>query len=317
MATTTEKKRLCIHDESLNSYGFWVKTKGIDLKQFRKNPVMYYNHDRTKLPIGRWEDIEVTDDGKIFATPVFDLNDPFAKQIADKFENDFLRAASMGLKPFDFSDHKDNVKQGQTYPTLVRSKLIETSISDIPSNDGALVVFYDENENIMDLSQMNLNQILNIKPLKIEKSMKTVLLALGLAENADEAQALAAITSLQNLKADAENRLLAFETEAKNKETARIESLVNLAIKDQKITAAQKDLYLGIGADSGSAKLEQVLSGIPSLQRASTQLNLGADDTTGKTFKQLTKSELEDLKLNDKEAYIALYEKEYGEKPTL
>ena len=38
-------KEFLISDESTNSYGFAVLTSGINLERFKKNPVMYYNHN--------------------------------------------------------------------------------------------------------------------------------------------------------------------------------------------------------------------------------------------------------------------------------
>jgi len=59
-------KRIVISDESINSYGFYVKTDGIDLTAFLKNPVMLWNHNRdwhgtadAQLPIGYWKDLRV------------------------------------------------------------------------------------------------------------------------------------------------------------------------------------------------------------------------------------------------------------------
>ena len=54
-------------DESVNNYGFRLLLSGADLKQFKRNPVMFYNHDEWDPPIGRWENIRV-EDGKP-ATP--------------------------------------------------------------------------------------------------------------------------------------------------------------------------------------------------------------------------------------------------------
>ena len=314
---TQAKKRLVFSDESLNSIGTWVKTLGIDLKQFLKNSVMYYNHNKTTLPIGTWEDIEINKDtGEISGVPVFDMDDPFAKMVADKYEKGILKAASIGVRVLELSDDKKYLKPGQTLPTIIKCKLIEVSIVDIPANDNALVL-YDDNEKIIDLSLTNLNQILKIQPLKTEKSMTTLALALGLPESATEAEILAKIQSDQNAKTVLETRLDTLETEAKTKEQARIESLVNLAIQEQKITADKKELYLGIGKTSGVETLEKLISEIQPVQRASAQINLKSGDGAEKKFAELSYEEISDLKLNNKDTYIALYKEEFGEEPDL
>jgi len=39
-------KRIRISNETLNCFGTWVKTDGVDLEQFRRNPVMLWMHWR-------------------------------------------------------------------------------------------------------------------------------------------------------------------------------------------------------------------------------------------------------------------------------
>ena len=78
-------KTFILHDESVNSYGFRMLTDGVILDDFKKNPVMFYNHDDREMPIGRWEKIRI-EDGKILAEANFDQGDPRAKEIARKVE---------------------------------------------------------------------------------------------------------------------------------------------------------------------------------------------------------------------------------------
>ena len=47
-----EKNTFVISDESVNSYGYIVKTDGIDITAFERNPVMLYMHER-KTVVGR------------------------------------------------------------------------------------------------------------------------------------------------------------------------------------------------------------------------------------------------------------------------
>ncbi|MGL4908156.1 MAG: hypothetical protein ACRC3G_02380, partial [Bacteroidales bacterium] len=103
-------KRIVLSDESVNSYGFWVKTDGIDLTQFKRNPIMLWNHNRsytdstnTQLPIGKWSNIEVKD-GVLSAEPVFDLQDKFAAEIARKYEQGILSMASIGIAKIESTD---------------------------------------------------------------------------------------------------------------------------------------------------------------------------------------------------------------------
>lgn len=155
-----KQKRIVISDESLNSYGFHVRTDGIELDAFMKNPVMLWNHNRdghgtvnAQLPIGYWKDLRV-EDGKLTGEPVFDESDQFAARIMKKFENGVLNACSIGFVPLEWSDAPADLKPGQTMPTVTRCRLLEVSICDIPANPNATVVLYDEDSSIVRLSEL-------------------------------------------------------------------------------------------------------------------------------------------------------------------
>ena len=51
-------KRIRISNETLNCFGTWVKTDGVDLEQFRRNPVMLWMHWRGII-IGNIRDLKV------------------------------------------------------------------------------------------------------------------------------------------------------------------------------------------------------------------------------------------------------------------
>ncbi len=69
--------RFILNDESSkNSYGFKIKTEGINLNRFEGNPVMLDGHiNSTSHVLGSWKDIK-KEDGKLTAETVFDLKDP-------------------------------------------------------------------------------------------------------------------------------------------------------------------------------------------------------------------------------------------------
>ena len=146
-------KRIVLTDESLNSYGFWVLTSGMDLSAFLRNPVMLWNHNRSEggtvndqLPIGYWKDLRVEADGSITAEPVFDETDEFAVKIKKKYESGVLNACSIGFRILEWSEDPKFLKPGQTVATATKSVLLEASICDIPSNPNATkVVLYNEN----------------------------------------------------------------------------------------------------------------------------------------------------------------------------
>ena len=152
-------RRVVISDENLNSFGFWVKTDGIDISQFEKNPILLWMHNRafrgTKdevLPIGRVEDLKF-ENGALTGLPVFDQNDEFAKTIESKWEAKILNMCSPGLQPVELSEAPEFLKSGQIRPTLLKSKLRELSIADLGSNDNALALaLYDNDGQLITLS---------------------------------------------------------------------------------------------------------------------------------------------------------------------
>jgi len=134
---------------TVNSYGFRTDVTGINLSRFNKNPVMLYNHDPERI-IGRWEHVK-TDGNRLIAEPVFDMEDPFAAEIARKVEQGFIKGCSMGLVI-------KNISQSKGIDVATNSVLIEASIVGIPSDENALVV-YDNEENKKKLSINDFNKL--------------------------------------------------------------------------------------------------------------------------------------------------------------
>lgn len=138
------EKSFLVSDESVNDLGFRVLTSGIDLTRFEKNPVMLYGHIRNNevsgeplLPIGTWKNLR-KENRELLGVPAFDMDDPFARKIARKVDNGFLKAASIQIAALEFSEDRALFVPGQTLPTVVRCELIEISICDIPSNRNAV-----------------------------------------------------------------------------------------------------------------------------------------------------------------------------------
>ena len=210
-------KRIVISDESINSYGFWVVTSGIELEAFLKNPVMLWNHIRggigmvnDQLPIGYWKDLRI-ENGVLTGEPVFDKTDEFAVKIKKKYEAGILNACSMGFMPLEWSDAPEMLKQGQTRATVTRCRLMEISICDIPSNANATVVLYDESTNQINLSTIPTagTQLatMNNQHLNNNNMLKKIALKLGLDENASPEECLEAIANLKSENASYEATL--------------------------------------------------------------------------------------------------------------
>ena len=306
-------KTLIVSDESLNSYGFRVLNAGIQLDRFKKNPIGLFNHDRYSDdyagPICKWSDLKIGN-GQITAVPDFDQNDPFAKTIGDKVENGYLNAASIGIRILETSIDPKYLIPGQTYPTVTKCELREISIADIPSNENA-VCLYDDDEVISLKEGFNLNSIMQpITNLNNNSDMNkfpmAVLVLLGLTENATEVEVVTAIT---NLKTDAA-QVATLKAESETQTKTRIEGMVQLAIDQRKIKAADKDTYIALGT-ANEENTKKILDGMTAQKSVSERINLntdGGDGTNGKTFSELRKTHLPQL-LKLKEDDVETYNK--------
>ena len=190
------KKTFLLSDETINSYGFWVKTTGIDLSRFKKNSVMLYNHERYGvLPIGMWTNIRV-DEGKILADAEFDMEDDFAKEVSRKVDKGYIKGVSIGFEVLSISEDEKDLKKGQTRSTVTAARITEASITPFPANHNALKLKYKGK--VINLSSENEKEIDEIFLLNKSNNMKKIALSLGLPDSATEEQIIAAITELSN-----------------------------------------------------------------------------------------------------------------------
>lgn len=307
--------RFVCSDESLNSYGFWVLTSGIDTGKFEKNPIMLWNHSRSYgsrndvLPIGYWKDLRV-EEGRLTAEAVFDQKDDFAQAIAGKVSQGIVRACSIGIRVLATSMEEAYLKPGQTRETVVSCELREISICDIPSNGNAVAVaLYDENDNLIGLFDAE-TRLPKLLTNNTNTEMKEILKELNLNDSAEEAQAVAEVRKLRG-------RINELEKEKKEAEEAALKEMVDEAVRQRKITEARRNAFMEIGRKSGAAALKEILSDIAAPVKPSDIINRTNDGGREKAFKDLTDKEREDMRKNDRDRYCRLYEAEYGFKPEL
>ena len=325
-------KTFILHDESVNTFGFWAKTQGIDLAQFKKNPMMYFMHIRPGeegntgkdmiLPIGHWENIR-TEGDKILADPVFDLDDPFAKRIADKVEKGDIRMASMGLgKPWEFNADEAHLKPGQTRPTLIKCVGKEASIADIGSNQNALKL-YDEDGQMITLSQDPAKCAIPLINQTNKNEMKTVLVLLKLADTANEAEAYQAIvklneklTALEGDKTKLEGEILQLKQKDQSEMAARIKTLVDGAVTDRKILAKDREIYIKL-AEANFDHAKAAIESMPVMTKLADHTNQPNSKYEGKSWDELDKTNgaLSEIKLKDPARYKELFKEKFGIDP--
>lgn len=321
-------KRIVISDESINSYGFWVMTDGIDLSAFLKNPVMLWNHNRgglgvtsDQLPIGIWKDLRI-ENGVLTGEPVFDKNDEFAVKIKQKYESGILNACSIGFAPLEWSDAPEMLKEGQKVATVTRCRLLEISICDIPSNANATVVLYDDDNKVINLSDLPNKAI----GPKINNNMpKEIALTLGLDENASPQACVNAITELkseiasheatrQNLEDENRQmrlRLKAIDDAAAEAQKQEVVNLLDDAVKSGRIDATARPKFEKLfELDHEAAKT--ALAALPERKPMEAKpAGTGDSDLCKMSWDELDKA---DRLLELKTKYPEIYQQKFNEK---
>ena len=197
----------CVHDESVNTYGFRMLTSGANLEEFKKNPVVLYNHNDWETPIGRGENVRV-EDGRILVDVVFDEEDEKGRTIAGKVERGFLRMASVGSwPPEEVSDD----------PAWTRWTMREMSVCPIGSSHNALAMYDRATNKRIDLSDRQALVRLMDKEFRInhkrENNMSYLTQMLILSDSASDQAVREAVQDLITLRDNlqAENATLKSE----------------------------------------------------------------------------------------------------------
>ena len=212
-----------------NSHGFVLLNGGGRFERFRANPVMLLQHDPGKV-IGAWKDLR-QDGGRLIATPIYDEEDPEALACKRKVEKNFLKGCSPGI--IINAIEVRTTPDGREQLTVTDWTLCEGSIVSIPSNAGALKLYNQQGEAIPDNEvKLSINELLktNTKKMEVIQLSVAALTALGLSNGADSTAISAAITALSAAKETAEKEVEKYKKE-------KVDNLVDLAIKEGRITA--------------------------------------------------------------------------------
>ena len=322
-----KSKTFVLHDESVNTYGFRMLTSGVNLDEFRKNPVMLLNHNDYSLPIGRWENIRI-EGGKILADAVFDEKDERAAEVMRKVDNDFIRMASIGAwPPEEKSDAYTLMLPGQKYPTVTKWTVREASIVTIGANHNALAFYDKKTQEVIDLTTAGAIVRLmdnSLKPL----NMSLLTQKLNLHDTANEAEIVSAMQHLMddNARLKSENKTLTdaidkvnADRDAANK--AEAVRLVDAAILTGKLDAKAKEATLAM-FDKDFESTKAMLDAIPERQSIARQINstgTGATnlaDLKAKSWDELDKAnKLTELKDKAPEIYAEKFKERFGVDP--
>lgn len=306
-------KRIIISDESVNCYGTWIRTEGMDISQFEKNPVLLWMHWRGVI-IGCIKDIK-KEDGRVTGEPYFDEVREESKQAKAQWEKGTLRMASANVDVLEVSDAPEHVKPGQYRATVTRSKLTEVSMVDIGGNDNALPLMLSFQGKELKLAAGEASDflpLLNTNPNKIEKmDYKAIALKLGLPETATENDILSAIEVLLGYKTANEQ----LRQEKEQMQLAGITAAVETAITERRITADKKDHFVELGKKVGLESLKLTFEAMTPVQKPLDLIHPHAGQAGQDGWKKLSDvpaDQLMELRENDKPTYMRLYKAEYG-----
>lgn len=313
-------KRVLISNSALNANGFRVLTEGIDLTQYRRNPILLFMHRRPTgssadqiLPLGHIENLEVMD-GALYGDVVIEPVDEFSEKIKKQWENGTLKMVSPCFEEIEWSEDPRYLLPGQRYETVIKCKLTEVSIVDIGANDDALQL-RDKSGDVICLAKLSeFIKPLNTKPIntKEEMELKDIALAMGLAESATAQQIAehgkSLTTEVAKLRKEAEAVAL-----------ARVTEMVETAIKAKKITEDKKEHFVSLGKVAGIDALKLTLDAIEPVKemRPSVLLKNGTtlvrtDNGEKKTLYDMNEEQIRTLIEDDPEEYARLYRQTYG-----
>ena len=240
-----------------NSHGFYLQNAGGRFERFNENPVMLNNHDLAQLT-GKWLNLRV-EGSKLLADPEFDEGDPEALKIKGKVDRGYLRGASPGIVILA-AEWRENPATGEQDIYVTDWELFESSTVSVPSNAGAITLkIYDTNhcivndnnvrchvENIikLSLSAKPTNSIIKNEKMNETKLTPEALVALGITGNTDDVAISAAIINLKAKLDTTTASLQKIENERQTEKEKQVNEMVNLAIKEGRITADKKDVFV-------------------------------------------------------------------------
>ena len=304
-------KRVRITNDSLNSYGTRVLTAGMNVEQYQRNPVLLYMHERGNV-IGYVKDLKV-EDGEVTGELMFDEASELSVRCKKQYEFGSLKMVSAGLDILETSEDPELLVQGQTRPTVTKSKLFDVSLVDVGSNDDAIVLQKDGKKITLGKdSECPLPLLNNNNQNQKQMEQKMVAMQLGLPATATEAEINAKLDELKTAKE--ENERLQQKNAALT--LASITAAVEKAVGEKRITPDKKDEFINLGKEVGQEKLESILSAIsPQMKLSSVIGHQGGAATEPTTYKKLSdvpSGQLITLRKEQPDEYKRLYKEEYG-----
>lgn len=304
-------KRVRISNDSLNSYGSRVLTSGMNVEQYCGNPVLLYMHQRGNV-IGYVKDLKV-ENGEVTGEPVFDEATELSRRCKKQFEFGSIRMVSAGIDILELSEEPGQLVQGQTCPTITKSRLYEVSMVDVGANDDAIVLMKDGKQITLGRDGECPLPLINNQKTKDEMELKVLALQLGLPETATEAEVNKALGELKQAKQENER----LQKENGELMLARITGLVEKAVAEKRLDEGKKAQFVELGKKVGADELKGILEAMQPQTKLSAVLSYkgGKQMAQPATYSKLSEVPADELLLmreQNPEEYCRLYKAEYG-----
>jgi hypothetical protein len=324
-------KRFVIVSNQVNNYGYRYDTKGVDLTQFNKNPVLLYMHQRGNV-IGHWQDVKLEDNGDITGVPFFSDGKEDAMTYYKQVEEGSLRMCSSGILPHEASDDALLKMPKQTLPTIIKSELKEASIVDIGGDNNSLALYQTNGEILVLNDGVDPAKILQVinqnNKIEMKEHLLPLLTLVGLKSDGSMEQLIQKINDLKT-NADNANALLqqrddtivtlndTIATLQQAATTAAVDAVIDAAVAERKITEAQKPFYKQMG-ETNLENLKQLMATMPATPTLASHINTtdAADPLLKLSYEEAHKTgKLAEIKGKYPEQYKQIFKAKFGKEP--
>lgn len=247
--------------------------EGADFSRYNQNPVLLYMHERGKV-IGRVEDIQLVDNAWQ-GTPVFDLADEEAAEIARKYDEGFLKGISVWADIIDYSANPALMLPGQVMPTFTKYQILEISIVDIPCNPDTTAKKYSYKGADIKIKEFKFSTINEAKMLSVKKALKV-------KDDATESDMLLAVQALEGTIVEKDATITTLEAKISNMAKEQVKKsaqmLVDSAEAAGKITAVEKAEFLELAQlEGGYDRVKSILDKKEAYKSITSQLGGGTN----------------------------------------
>lgn len=123
-----------------------IALAGWDLANFKRNPVVLWGHDASRLPIGRAFDLRIEDAALKASVEFIPADTPeggqFAESVYRLARGGFIAATSVGFRPLKWDYTRDQERGADDwFPGIdfEEQELVELSVVTVPANPEALI----------------------------------------------------------------------------------------------------------------------------------------------------------------------------------